>query len=333
MRGRWLRGSLTIAAPQRHAICKTFHVSWHFDFNGPMISGGVQKRGLRRPSVSIGLVQGWANMDLSVVFVNGMRRSGKSAIITMMVNRLWQRPPHYVRLVPTNSGKFPPRSPRPQSPARCGVASARWIEYNPARAFETLPEALSDIQKQDAHGSVVIEADADEHLRFAYPYDHRIMVMPLPPTVEEVFRDPARAADELRRVLDDTASFASEIFGLFTQGGTEDAEPAEERPPLTATQMRGFLSSPFGDELATRIQLRPPYHGLVESDVIVVSTSAGRAGYGTAECLRRIQQLLDRLQMLSNRRTELFLCDPRDCAGKVGERLLKALEPMCCDDD
>ena len=84
---------------------------------------------------------------------------------------------------------------------------------------------------------------------------------------------PTRAAEELRRVLDDTAAFASEIFGLFTN--REDREPSEPRPELSATQMRGFLYSPLGDELATRIQLLQPYHGLVESDVIVVNTQTG----------------------------------------------------------
>ncbi|MGB0717415.1 MAG: hypothetical protein ACPGXK_16170, partial [Phycisphaerae bacterium] len=70
----------------------------------------------------------------------------------------------------------------------------------------------------------------------------------------------------------------------------------EERPELTETNMRGFLYSPLGDELATRIQLQPDYHGLVESDVIIVNTGAGQAGPDSAECVRRIHQLIERVR-------------------------------------
>ena len=275
-------------------------------------------------------------MGLSVVFVSGPRRAGKSAVVQMMIDRLWRTAPHYVRLVKKDSGKVapktPPKSPAPipkQSLKQLGVASARWIEYDEERIFEVLPEALTAIHRQDRYGGVIIEADADESLRFAYPYDHRIFVMPLPANAEAVFRNPDRAATELQRVLDDTAAFAREIFGLFAQGGPEDAEPSEERAALTSTQMRGFLYSPLGDELATRIQLRPPFHGLVESDVIIVNTATGGTGPSSTECVRRIQQLLTRLRDVTDGRSELFLCDPRNCGGSPARKLLKSLEPMC----
>lgn len=267
-------------------------------------------------------------MGLSVVFVSGLRGAGKSTVIRAMVDRLFRSEPHYLRLVKIGSDKRRPKA-NSKPPPSCGVASARWIEYDDEHIFEVLPEALTAIHRQDRYGSVVIEADADPTLRHAYPYDHRVFVMPRPSGPHEVFRDTVRAAEEFRRVLDDTAAFASEIFGLFARNGADDPEPSEPRPDFTATQMRGFLYSPLGDELATRIQLQQPYHGLVETDVIVVNISTGMAGSNSEACLRRIERMLDRVRSVSGRRGELFLCDPRDQNGKTCKKLLKTLKPMC----
>jgi len=268
-------------------------------------------------------------MGLVVTFVSGPREAGKSALIRSMVDHLYKKPPHYLRLVPLGSDKKPPAVPGGKKTPQCGVASARWLEYDSEHVFEILPNALSAIHRKDRYGSVMIEADADPALRHAYPYDHRIFVMPLPQSIEDVFRDPVCAAMEFKRALDDTAAFASEIFGLFTGDGQDDADCAEPRAALTRTQMRGFLYSPLGDELATRIQLQPPYHGLVESDVVVVNTRIKTTNHETAECLRRIERLMARVRGHSDRRGELHLCDPIDVDTRSCKQLQKALEPMC----
>jgi hypothetical protein len=270
-------------------------------------------------------------MGLSVTFVSGLRCCGKSALVRGMIDRLWKSEPHYIRLVKSGSGKLPPKPTSKRIP-QCGVASARWLEYDADRIFEVLPDALTTIHKRDRYGSVIIEADADPILRHAYPYDHRVFVMPSPETTGEVFRDPYRAAEEFQRALDDTVAFASEVFGLFGRQDQDDFEPSEERPDLTDSQMCGFLNSPLGEELATRMQLRQPYHALVESDVIIVNPGVGGTGPETASCLRRIEKLLERIGELSTRRGQLFLCDPRDQDGKTGRKLLKALRPMCRHD-
>jgi hypothetical protein len=209
------------------------------------------------------------------------------------------------------------------------VASARWLEYAAEQAYEILPDALTAIHREDRFGSVVVEADADPLLRHAYPYDHRVLVIPLPSSIRKIFRDPARAAIELQRALDDTQTFAREIFGLDVGGFSEDSEPPEARPELSAAQWRSFLYSPLGDELASRIQLQQPYHGLVESDVIIVNTGAGKHTAETGECLRRIQQLLKRLRGQSGRPCQMFRCNPCDCRSPTSRRLLQALKPMC----
>ena len=265
-------------------------------------------------------------MGLRVTFVSGPRRSGKSCVIQAMLDRVWRVKPHYLRLTTPTDDKVHLK-PTISDQFKKSVASAQWLPYHPERIFESLPEFLNGIHKADRYGSVVIEADADPDLRCAYPYDHRLFVMPMPNAIQDVFRDPQRAAKELRRVLDDTQAFASEIFGLFVD--REDVEPSEPRPDLSATQMRGFLNSPLGDELATRIQLQQPYHGLVESDVIVVNSQAGEKNGESDECIRRIRQLLDRLRAGRSKPSELFVCDPADAKDLTCKGLMQALKPMC----
>ncbi len=267
-------------------------------------------------------------MGLSVTFISGPRRSGKSALIQAMIHGLYKNEPHYIRLVKSGSDKHAAKPPAKPT-EKCGVASARWMEYDDDQIFAILPEALSAIHKRDRYGSVVVEADADPTLRCAYPYDHRVFVMPLPASVRDVFRDTSHAARELQRVLDDTAAFASEIFGLFGRDRDDACDPSEERCDVTATQMRGFLYSPLGDELATRIQLQQPYHGLVESDVIVVNETVGQRSPDTEECMRRVARLLARLQGAGQRRSEMFICPITDKSADLDRQLLKALKPMC----
>ncbi|MBI1826959.1 MAG: hypothetical protein HY287_08380 [Planctomycetes bacterium] len=266
-------------------------------------------------------------MGLSITFVSGARRSGKSAVIQMMVDHLWTKPPHYLRLVKAGSDKKVNRCAAKAS-RDCRVASARWIEFSEDRIFEILPEALESIHKQDRYGSVVVEADAEPSLRHAYPYDNRVFVMPLPGSIEEVFRNPDRAMTELRKVLDDTSAFASEVFGLFRH--TEDVDEChEDRLPLSEPYLRSFLHSPLGDELVTRIQLQPAYHGLVESDVVVINTSMGERSLQTEECIRRVGQILGRFRHSPCRKESLFRCDPSNGDDPVCQQLRVALAPFC----
>ncbi|HNQ22250.1 MAG TPA: hypothetical protein PKK06_04065 [Phycisphaerae bacterium] len=208
------------------------------------------------------------------------------------------------------------------------MASATWVEYAPAEAFDVVPATVARLQRRDRNATVLIEADADPALRCAYPYDYRIFVMSMPQSVGEVFRSTEAAAHELHKALDDTVSFAAEIFGLLADESEADREVPEERPRLTLTEMRGFLYSPLGDELATRIQLLPPYHGLVESDVVVVNANGTPPGRASEECMQRIERLFERLSRIGGRRAEVFLCDPRNYNNKMCKRMLKALEPM-----
>ncbi len=277
-------------------------------------------------------------MGLTVFFVSGPRRSGKSTVIQTMLDELYTRPPHYLRLAALSGDKRPPPAERstPGPPKKCGVGSARWLDYDQDLIFEVLPEALTRIHKRDRYGSVLIEADADPHLRNAYPYDRRVFVMPAPASLTEVFRSVRQAAQALQHVLDDTVAFASEIYGMLdsTLAGEDGGDDEhEDRPAFTASQMRGFLNSPLGDELATRIQFQPAYHGLVESDVVLINTGIGGVSPVVDDCVHRIERLLARLRGPSARKNVVFCCDPLDPQDPLRKKFFAALKTLLDDSD
>ncbi len=269
-------------------------------------------------------------MGLKVTFVSGPRRAGKSTVIQTMLGELYDKPPHYLRLAAIDGDKHKPtKEPRPSN--NCGVRTAHWLNYDENLIYEVLPNTLTAIHKKDRYGKVLIEADADPHLRNAYPYDHRVFVMRAPESLHDVFRTPYQAAEALRHVLDDTTAFAREIYGMLDGELSDELDREhEDRPMFSPRQMRGFLNSPLGDELATRIQFQPDYHGLVESDIVLINTGLGAVSEAAKDCVWRIQRLLSRLSSHSGLRGEVFLCDPlaQECPAR--RELLERVDLRCC---
>jgi len=264
-------------------------------------------------------------MGLTVTFVTGPRRSGKSVLIRELIRTEFPKPPHYVRLAAKRGDKQPPRSTGKPT-EHCGVSSARWLAYDSDEIFDVLPTALTEIHGTDRYGSVLIEADADPHLRHAYPYDQRIFVLTAPISMREVFRTADEAAGALRGVLDDTAAFATEFYGMLYDGQRMiDDDVSEPRRAMSASSWRNLLHSPLGDELATRIQLQPCYHGLVESDVVLLNTANGGSLPVADQCMRQIERLLTRVRGRTASRPEFFRCDPCDANDPQRVELFKSL--------
>lgn len=267
-------------------------------------------------------------MALTVTFVSGPRRSGKSTVIRRMIETCYPAAPHYLRLTRAGGDKKKPLCLA--APAEdCGVLSACWLQYEPRKVFEVLPEKLAAIHGKDRCGHVVIEADADPSLRHAYPYSARVFVMPAPSSLGKVFRTTDQAAEALRAALDDTTTFASEMFGLCRESAVPDDDFHEARSDLTPSQMRRFLKSPLGNELATRTQLQPAYHDLVESDVILINTAVGGTTLTVDEAKHRIQAMINCLRVSSDRQGGVFCCDPLDPRDPLASRFFDSLRRIC----
>ncbi|MCG3136888.1 MAG: hypothetical protein HJJLKODD_00725 [Phycisphaerae bacterium] len=277
-------------------------------------------------------------MTMNVLLISGPRFSGKSTLLRMIAARLCPDQPHYLRLVPVDP-EDAPRLTLLGDLKAAGLSSWRRVNYDADHIFEFLPEVLNEIAEMRTSRHVLIESDADPNLRFAYPYDHRLFIMPAPRLMEEVFRSPAEAAQALREVMDDTAAFASEMFGLFNPDSDEDegvsyqrtrdrSGVAEERLDISPTQMRRFMMSPLGAEIASRIQLQPAYHGLIESDVILINTAVGGRSHVVDLCIQRLQMMIYRLGEGRTSLPAVFYCDPLDFADPLQYQLLKRIRSM-----
>lgn len=277
-------------------------------------------------------------MALTVLFVSGPRRCGKSAVIQQIIHDCCDKAPHYLRVASLSGDKRPPCEAKAPAGNDCGVASAQWINYDEDRVFEFLPAALTKIHAKDRKGCVIIEADADPILRHAYPYDFRIFVMPAPHRPSEVFRTTTQAAEAFKHTLNDTAAFVGEIYGLVeskSELDKVDCDASEHRTSLTAAQLRGLMNTPLGDEIATRLLLQPSYHGLIESDVVMVNTAVGGMTPVVDECVRRLERVLDHVRRDVGRKRLMLWFDPADDNDPLRTKFFAKLCAMLrhCDDD
>lgn len=276
-------------------------------------------------------------MSLRTVLVSGPRRSGKSTVIRCFLTS-WKRcHPHFIRLASKGIAGAGGRdgfeggeeAELTEFTVGDGLASRRIFCYDENNIFVEFPVVLGEIHGQDRNGLVVLESNADPVLRYSYSYDFRIFVIPLPSRVYEVFRTPEEAAQALKELLKDTMTFATEFFGVQEDGETpEPSAPREERVDLSSTQWRGLLYSPLGEELATRMQLQTDYHGLLESDLVIINSGLGKETAQTQSCIDRLDSLLGTLHRISGRRTECFVCNVLEDDDLVTRHLLKTIGPL-----
>lgn len=288
-------------------------------------------------------------MSVRSLLISGPKQSGKSTLTRLLAEWVLDRPAHYLRLQPAADGYTNLIVRKDQNIAESGSAS--WasihaVTYTSDRLFETIPDSLRAVRKLDRSGIAVVEADADPALRHAFPYDFRLFVMSAPVDMHMVFRAPDAAAAALQQVLQDTAAFASEIFGLFEDEALSDdvgikhsrsssvkrgGEPSIEKLEIGESQIRHFLGSPLGAEIASRIQLQPDYHALVEADVVIVNMNRHNHERREVldECVARLQKLLTRIRQDARRQSVLYwgdLCEDDNSRRKLIERIRSLLD-------
>lgn len=280
-----------------------------------------------------------AILIMTVILICGPRRAGKSLLVRLLAATLLARSRWFLRVVP--DGVL--RDLRCDCPTTDShlFTSLQCVHYSPDRIFEALPEAIGQIVGQDRQASVIIEADADPALRHAFPYDRRVFVLACPRHLQEVFRSPAQAAAAMKQVMQDTASFAAEMFGLFDSQAYEVHPQVrhlrcpgwrpDELASIDQRQLRQLLATPVGAEIASRIQLQPPYHGLIDSDLIVLNRGAGQPGAAAEQCAKRIDRLLRWLHRPGQGDSWLFCCDPADANDPGRARLVQRLAALQAD--
>jgi len=289
-------------------------------------------------------------MPVCTMLISGPPGGGKTTVACLIGDKVLERRVHHLRMRPAVDGHTnavlaaEPAAgvgPRPGVPAQ-GWASAHTVCYTPERLFEILPEGLRAVRAIDRCAFAIIEADGDPALRHAYPYDFRVFVMPAPATVPSVFRTLQAAAVALHQVLQDTAAFASEIFGLFDAAGLDDTigvhhykpatrqarEPPVEQLDIAESQIRHFLGSPLGAEIASRIQLQPEYHALVEADIVLINTGVGGCDETLDDCVKRLEKLLSRVRQETRRHSVLYWGDILNTRDPTYAKLLRRLRTL-----
>lgn len=283
-------------------------------------------------------------MPVETLFISGPPGSGKTAVAELVAREVLDRPAHYLRLKAAGDGHtnailggIPASETVPPS----GWASQHLVTYTADRVFETVPDALRKVRRLERAAFAVVEADADPALRHAYTYDYRVFVMACPDSVHRVFRTPEAATEALQEVMQDTAAFASEIFGLFDAGSLDDSFGVEYHPPVSdragrrlehlevsESQIHQFFKSPLGGEIASRIQLQPQYHGLVESDVVLINTGVGEEGEALRECVSRLEKLLGRIRHETRRHSLLYWGDIASREDPTNVKLIRRLRTL-----
>ena len=252
-------------------------------------------------------------MAAKVLLVCGLPKAGKSHIIRLLAEQLACHPPWYVRLAPEGVAG---EQATPTTKADL-FAGSQTAYYAHDRVSKALPNVLAGIADQHPDAIVLVEAESATPLRYAFPYDYRLFVTPAPSDIHEVFRTTEQASAAMQQVMQDAGAFAAEVFSLIdAQDQAEAPALADPRCPfwapdqadqVSSAQLDRFLATPIGAEVATRIQLQPAFHGLIEADIVVIN---GDGAASARECQRRIQALLTRLQCVGQRQTTLYRCDP-----------------------
>ncbi len=284
-------------------------------------------------------------MPLETLFISGPAGGGKTTVARLIAEQVLKRKIHYLRMraaADGHSNAVIPADDGPGTLAGNGWASMHTVSYTPDRVFEILPDGLRTVRRIERRGFTLVEADTDPALRHAYPYDYRIFVMPPPADIYTVWRTPDDAAAMLRTVMQDTASFASEIFGLFDMAGLDDGVGVHHQQPdylsrrvelverldITEAQIKQFLNSPIGAEITTRIQLQPDYHAVVESDVVIINTGCHEENDTLKECVHRLEKLLARIRHDARRHSLLYWGDITNDEDPTQGKLIKRLKKL-----
>lgn len=274
-------------------------------------------------------------MVRQVVHIGGPPRSGKTTLARAVAAHFADSHPSYLRFV----SKITAPAALRLLPALPEFTWAERIDYSPDRLLEELPAALGRVRRETGTSFIVVESDTDPIFRLSHHLETRVFVMAAPEGVHEVFRSHAEAETALRLAMQDTMTFASEVFGMERVPALDDsgvslaAGPAQEAgPPRTIDpdEFERLLQSSLGAEIAARVRLQPDYHSLVDADVSILNAGIGGHGPLTELCTRRVSRLIETLPAGSSRRPRFFSCNLANDSDPQTQQALRAIMQRVC---
>lgn len=269
-------------------------------------------------------------MSATILHISGPPACGKTTLAKILARRAANSKPFFLRLAV--------RKERPVQPLRLSVAMDEMADcvrrtVRSDLVFEEVSGAIAEIAPSDRRPTIIVETGTEPCFRHAYPYDVKVFVMAVPEDMETVFRNPSETAVAIDRAMEDTSEFAAELFGLDRDFHDSGSLPAIEATKDSGTRAgvvqsaEEFLYSDVGAEIASRMQLQPAYHAIIDSDVILLNLAVGRDRALAAPCARQIVSLLEPLQRRLGRRYWFAACDlvAADPRARCGIETIEAL--------
>lgn len=263
-------------------------------------------------------------MSLCIAHICGPKGSGKTTLAELLAAYLGSRDLFHLELV---HGPDAPPDPVRLTPAARGALLTRRCAYEPDRLFEQLPIFLQSVRRERRWATVLLESDSDPCHRQAHDFAVRLFVAPAPVGEQDVFRPDDAAARALNEVMNDSAAFAAEVYGLPPVPELDELDPVAppapfdlapagehvgDRDPLSRSQFGRLLDSDLGMEIAARVQFQPEYQLMLESDVVIINTGCGGAGDVIDTVARRIEELQLCIRRPAGREPLLAVCDLAD---------------------
>lgn len=270
----------------------------------------------------------------------------------MLAEEVLGRAAHYLRLRPAQDGHTNAVIGDVDAAESGGLDKALWssvhtVWYTLDRVFETIPEGVQVAERLDRGAMAVMEADLEPALSNALPYDHHLFVLSVPQERGTVFRSSEATAAALQDAMLDSGSFAAEMFGLPEDDEIDELLGDPKSPELAMMeeqfkkidrllldedQIRHFLDSPLGAEVAARVQLQPAYHSLVQADVVVANYGTDTPSDSQRDCYRRLERMLTELRQRARHCTILLGGNLEVPHGTLHHRLVHTLSLMLSKD-
>lgn len=267
-------------------------------------------------------------MPPTILHISGPPASGKTTLAELLAARAHGTKPDYIRF--DLGSDTAPRTLRIAG-SLCDMASITHQTIHSELVFEKVADAIKTIAANQSGNTIFVETNAHPCFRHAYPYHVKVFVMLPPPTLGVLFRTEAETAEAIHRAMDDTAEFASELFGMGAGPQDSTMLPNVKLPDAKtqpAQSVEDFLNSDVGMEIAARMQLQSEYHAIMDSDVIILNVGLSHDEAVTARCAKRLDALLETLRQRLRRQSWFIACDPFDGDDPRCRRGLERIEAL-----
>lgn len=249
-------------------------------------------------------------MSVAILHISGPPDAGKTATAVGFAEYRGDRPTYYLRLDTEREGAPALRLSRPLPV----LAEPRRLVSKPGVVFETLAEAIGDIAQRDGDATIVVETDNEPCFRNACPWHARVFCLPPVHDPGTLFRTRDEINEAIKVLMEDTRSFAAEVFGLEHGPGDSSMLPAMESKQIieadTSELLEEFLASEVGADISHRMRLHSEYYAIMDSDILVLSESRGSWTGAAAQISNMLRQLLDSTRANVGRQVHAMQCNP-----------------------